>query len=86
MAQNPTDSELLQACLDGMNASLFALRFDFGLTYPGFKLQKRKLLLRELLASRAIFLDPRQSQQLPQIVIFQFCPAQLFSQLFELNH
>jgi len=47
----------------------FALGLDFGLTHSGFELQKRQLLLGELFASGAIFLDPRQAQQLAQIAI-----------------
>jgi len=46
-----------------------ALGLHFGLTHSGFELQKGQLLVRKFLASWAIFLNPRQAQQLAQIAI-----------------
>ena len=58
----------------------FALGLHFGLTHSRFELQKRQLLFGEFLASGAIFLDPRQPQELPQIAILQLCVVQVFFQ------
>jgi hypothetical protein len=41
-----------------------ALGLHFGLAHSGFELQKGQLLVGEFFASRAIFFDPRQAQQL----------------------
>ena len=56
----------------------FALGLYFGLTHSGFELQKRQLFVGEFFATGAIFLDPRQPQQLPQIAILQLRVMQLF--------